>query len=120
MVYVRRAKNLIKLIHDINVSQAQHTWEYADSRRLSQVGSAAQGSFAERRRRELHRNRIGAYNQSRIATSHVQARREISEFSKKERAKSEKSYQDSTGQTHSPKLSERPIPNQPLFRRPGL
>lgn len=120
MVYSRKPKNLAQFVSKISLADAQHTWEYSDKKRLAQVGSSAPSSFEKRRRKELERDTVKTYNQSRLATTHVQMRGEVVKFRDKELAKQQVITEPDVAAKSPPKLSERPIPNPPLFRRPGL
>lgn len=125
-MYTRKPKDMTKFLVNITSAQALHTWEYADKTRLGQMGSSALLSASARKKREANRKTIGEYRTSQIATQANKMRRDVAEFTQKERQKvvsrlEERRSLDTTAKTPSQTpLKERPMPDASLYRRPSV
>ncbi len=108
----------------ITAAQALHTWQYADKTRLSQMGSTASLSLAQRKEREANRKTVGTYHTSKVATVATTMRGDVARFTKKERAKIDsridRMKSEHTPQLPTPQARERPMPDAGVYRRPNL
>lgn len=124
-MYTRKPKNITKFLTDIQVAHALHTWQYADDARLKQIGSTASPlSVEKRKQREKNRRVISAYRDSKIASVASRSRRDVKEFTLRERkklqARIDKQHtgmKRETSKSETPSLQQRPLPDASLYRR---
>lgn len=122
-MYTRKPKDMTKFLVGINAAQALHTWQYADSIRLAQMGSTASLSMRARKKREANRKVIGQYRDSKIATIATTMRGDVHKFTQQEQVKREKRFDKAAHENktaprplHQPK--PRPASDASLYHRP--
>ncbi len=89
------------------------------------MGSSAILSSAARKKRDANRRTIGEYQSSKVATVATTMRRDVAEFTQKERKKVVERLDKTTphSKTATPSASHpqpRPTPDASLYRRPSI
>lgn len=126
-MYTRKPKDMTKFLVGITSAQALHTWQYADKKRLAQMGSSAPLPMSARKKRDANRKTIGQYRNSKIATVATSMRGEVAKFTQSEQTKRQARFNQAHGLDNkvppgkpAGSLKERPLPDASLYRRPSV
>ena len=88
-MFTRKPKNIVSKVIDLtnptSAQQASHTWMREDTTRSARFGSTSRETFSQRRQIDKERSVVSRYADSKIASSAITGRGDISRAARSER-----------------------------------